>query len=143
MESRDQRIAAALAHVLIAANWMGMAGAAVIWLIEREHAEESGFQALQALVFQFAGLILTLLGVGGYMAALGAVMVIGSVSGDEGELLIGLVSVLGIPAMMVFPSLFLIYGIIGAYQCLQGKPFEYLLIGPVLRRLLSKKGMLS
>jgi hypothetical protein len=122
---------------------MGMAGAAVIWLIERERVEESGFQALQALVFQFAGLILTLLGLGVYMAALGAVMAIGTALGDEGELLIGLVSVLGIPGMMVVPSLFLIYGLFGAYRCLQGKSFQYLLIGPVLRSILSGKGKRS
>jgi uncharacterized Tic20 family protein len=140
VETRDQRIAAALAHSLIAANWMGMAGAAVVWLTERERSEEVGFQALQALVFQFLGLILTLLGVGAYMVALGIVMVIGFALGDEGGMLIGLVSILGIPAIMAVPSAFLFYGIFGAYVCLQGKSFEYVLIGPVLRRFLSGKG---
>ncbi len=117
-----------------------MAVAAVVWLTERERSEEVGFQALQALVFQFLGLILALLGVGGYMVALGVAIVIGSASGDEGDLLIGLVSILGIPAMIAVPSAFLVYGIFAAHACLQGKSFEYVLIGPVLRRFLSGKG---
>ena len=139
MESRDERIAAALAHALVAANWMGMVAAAVMWLTERERSPEVGFQALQALIFQLLGLILSLASLGLYVVAVAVAALIGFASGDQEGTLVGMVAILGIPGMMLIPLLFLAYGLLAARACLRGRPFEYLLLGPVLRRRLAGK----
>jgi len=58
----NERIAAALAHGLIIVNWMGAIAAALVWLLEKEKSKYVAFQALQAVAYQFIGLLIWMAG---------------------------------------------------------------------------------
>ncbi|TEU16170.1 MAG: DUF4870 domain-containing protein, partial [Anaerolineales bacterium] len=58
--STDERVTAALAHGVVIAYGLGAVGAAVIWLLQKEKSRYVAFQALQAAVYQLAGLLVQL-----------------------------------------------------------------------------------
>jgi len=62
--STDERVTAALAHGVGIAYGLGAVGAVVMWLLQKEKSKYVAFQALQAAVYQLAGILVQLIGWG-------------------------------------------------------------------------------
>lgn len=132
----NERIAAALAHGLIIANWMGVIAAALIWLLEKEKSKYVAFQALQAVAYQFIGLLVWMAGLFCYMATLfgGIGLATLLTPQGEGEGIIAFFSLAPLCALFLLWGLLIIYGLYGAYASLLGRDFRYLIVGPLVER---------
>ncbi len=151
--SQDERITAALAHAAVILSLLGMAISALIWVTQREKSRYVAFQALQALVYQLVTVLLGALGFACYFCSFFAVFVGvmttasrvppgGELQGTE-ALPVMLMAFLpfGVLALMLIGGILLVlYGMWGALQTLQGKPFRYILIGRRLERALQERG---
>jgi uncharacterized protein len=133
--SSDERTMAALAHGSALLNlFSGVGGpiaALVIWLTQREKSAWVAFQALQALVFQAAVVIITVL-------VVGVVWVVGFIVSFA---TIGIGTIVAVPVMiLVFFGGFamiaagMVYSLYGAYQIYQGREFKYKWIGEWVER---------
>jgi len=76
----NERIAA-----VIIANWMGVIAAALIWLLEKEKSKYVAFQALQAVAYQFMGLLVWMAGLFCYMATLFGGIGLAALLNPQGE----------------------------------------------------------
>jgi uncharacterized Tic20 family protein len=126
---------AALAHGSILLNLvvpgLGLVAALLIWLNVRERSRYAGFQSLQALTFQGAVLLATVLG--------GVLVVAGWLI--SGLLTVVLVGCLLMPfallltiAVALVPIAGLVYGLVAAYETYYGHDFRYWLVGEWLER---------
>lgn len=126
---------AALAHGSTLLNLvfpgLGILAALLIWLNVKERSRYAGFQSLQALAFQVAVLLATLLG--GILVAVGWV-----VSGLLAAVLVGCLlmpfALLLTIAVGLVPIAGLVYGLVGAYEVYYGHDFRYWLVGEWLER---------
>lgn len=125
---------AALAHGSTLLNLfpgLGILAALLIWLNVKERSRYAGFQSLQALAFQVAVLLATLLG--GILVAVGWV-----VSGLLTAVLVGCLlmpfALLLTIAVGLVPIAGLVYGLVGAYEVYYGHDFRYWLVGEWLER---------
>jgi uncharacterized Tic20 family protein len=132
----DERIAAALAHGLIVTNWMGAIAAAIIWLLEKEKSKYVAFQALQALVYQFVGLLIWIAWFFCYMATLFGGIGLATLLNPrgEGDGIIAFFSFAPICGLFLLWALFILYGLYGAYVSLLGRDFRYLIVGALVER---------
>lgn len=132
----NERIAAALAHGLIIANWMGIIAAALIWLLEKEKSKYVAFQALQAVAYQFLGLLFWMAGIFCYMVTLFGGIGLAALFNPQGEGdgIIAFFSLAPICALFFLWALLIIYGLYGAYASLLGRDFRYLVVGPLVER---------
>jgi uncharacterized Tic20 family protein len=139
--SQDERMIAALAHgsVLLGVPTNGIGGVAaalVIWLTQRDRSPYVAFQTLQALVYQVAVLVATMLlfgcwGIFWILIVTPSVILAPSSAAPPPGFWIGLVS-LACPLSLF--GILVLYGIWGAIRMLGGHDFRYLLIGDWLRR---------
>lgn len=140
--SEDERVLAALSHASIVANAINPAGIIVtslIWTIHRDRSPYVRAQALQALVYQGAVLVITL-----FLALFGGLCLTLSLlpallrpdlyrgSPPSYSVWIGVLTLL---VLLGFGVLATLYGLYGAYQVYRGRSFRYLLIGRILRPL--------
>lgn len=130
----DERIMAALAHLSAILPMWGILAPIVIWLTQREKSRWAAFQALQAIAFQIAMILIYIVGFACYMGSFFALM-IGGVLGSQVN---GIEPVFGLSFALPFLVLFslmgatllsIIYGIAGAVLTFQGKDFRYVVIG--------------
>jgi len=136
----NERIAAALAHGLIIANWMGAIAAALVWLLEKEKSKYVALQALQAVAYQFLGLLFWLGGLFCYMATLFGGIGLAALLNPQGEGdgVIAFFSIAPTCALFFLWALFMIYGLYGAYACLLGRDFRYLVVGSLVERYIER-----
>ena len=147
--SDQERTLAGIAHLLILASIYGVLLSLVIWWRERERSRYVAFQAAQAMIYQFGVYVLSIL------LAFAVIVVVwlpfiwvGPPVPDvspEGEVFTAvriftfvfvLVVTIGIVMMALLLSLAaIVYAVYGAVRCFQGRPFRYLLVGPVAERL--------
>jgi len=135
---QNERVLAGLAHgsILLGLFTNGIGGIGtvlVIWLIQKEKSAFVAAQALQALVYQVATLIVTMLVWccwGGLWTGMTLQPLIANPSAYENappaEMWVGL-------ALMIIPlgiwGLTVLYGLWGAARCLGGHDFKYVIIG--------------
>ncbi len=136
--AKDEEVMAALAHgsILLSIFTNGIGGivvALVIWLIEKEKSAYAAFQALQALVYQAAAFLLTMLA----WCCWGVVWMLGFLP----PLLANPEAYQDVPPpglwigmlLMVIPlaiwGLTILYGLWGAARCLGGHDFRYAIVG--------------
>jgi uncharacterized Tic20 family protein len=135
MPSDDERMLAAMAHASIIMNAFsggGIIAAAVIWATQRGRSPFVAHHALQALLFQGAGLLLTLLG----LLAWGASVTVGLLPALlRPDLYAGgpppffwLALLLGV-GLLSFVLGGVAYAFVGAAQAWRGQPFSYALLG--------------
>ncbi|MCP4538218.1 MAG: DUF4870 domain-containing protein [Chloroflexi bacterium] len=154
--TQDERILAALAHASVILPLWGLIAAIVIWATQREKTRFVGFQALQGVAYQLCIIMLAFLGGACYMCSfLGmfAAMPLG-IFAMEGvgnpDALGGLVAILITFLTSFFPfcvmgvflligATFVLYGLYGAVQVLQGHDFRYAIIGQRLEDYLSQE----
>jgi uncharacterized Tic20 family protein len=132
----NERIAAALAHGLIIANWMGVIAAALVWLLEKEKSKYVALQALQAVAYQFMGLLVWMAGIFCYMVTLfgGIGLAALLTPRGEGDGIIAFFSLAPLCGLFLVWGLLIIYGLYGAYASLLGRDFRYLIVGPLVER---------
>ena len=142
--TKEDRIAAALAHGLIIANLMGVMVAAVIWLLERDRSKWAAFQALQAAVYQFIVLLLTMAGWVFWMLLFFAsfIPIMARPTAYKGAappplFFISMASML-IPFAIM--GVLMLYGLVGGFLVLRGQDFRYFILGRLLERFLNKEG---
>ena len=133
----NERIAA-----VIIANWMGVIAAVLIWLLEKERSKYVAFQALQAVAYQFMGLLVWMAGLFCYLVTLfGGIGLAALLNPQgEGEGIIAFFSLFPICALFLLWGLLIIYGLYGAYASLLGRDFRYLIVGPLVERYLEGGG---
>ncbi len=138
--TNEERTFAAIAHagiILNGFNLLGLIGAAVIWITQRQRSAFVAAHALQALIFQALGLV--------------CVLVLSGVWG--GCLLISLLPALLRPELyrtappitfwlallsgliiLLFVICGVIYGLAGSWAAWKGQPFRYVLVGTLIAR---------
>lgn len=154
--TQDECILGALAHASVILPFWGLIGAIVIWATQREESRFVAFQALQGMVYQlvlvlgsflcFACYICSFFGTFllipvGIFAAEGA-DVPGAVGGAVGGMVAALTAfspfcVMGLLAIVWFA--YVLYGLYGALQVLQGHDFRYAVIGRRLEDYLRRE----
>lgn len=141
--TQDQRLMAALAHgsILIGPLTNGVGGviaALVIWVVQREKSAYAAAQALQALVYQAATTLVTMLAWccwGVLWVALIVPPVMANPELYENTVPAGFwvgLSLMAIPLLLW--GLTIVYGLVGAVRCLGGHDFRYAIIGRWLDR---------
>ena len=131
----DEVTMAALAHgsALVGLFTSGIGGiivALIIWLVKKEESAYVGFQALQALVFQIAVLVVTIiLGI--------LVAFFWTIAGILASVAIGcclMPFALALTFVIILvPLAGLIYGLYGAIECYNGRDFAYWLVADFLK----------
>lgn len=131
MPTQDERLMAALCHGAVLLPMWGLIASALIWVTQREASAYVRRQGMQAIAWQVLLLVVFFVGMGCY-----TVSIFGTIA-----LTAALDQFSGPPVFMVLPFgtigviflvmfLFFIGGIWAAVRSLQGRPFQYLLIGP-------------
>ena len=136
--SQDERALAALAHasIVLGVFTSGMGGivaALVIWLVQKEKSAYVAFQALQALVYQIATFLVTMLAWCCWVA-LWMVMILVPLINNPGAYDVnpppGLWAGLFLMAVpFAIWGLTILYGLWGAVRSLGGHDFRYAIIG--------------
>ena len=135
--TQDERVMAALSHASALLPMMGVIAPIVIWVTQKEKSRYVAFQALQALSFQAVMIIAWFIGMGCYIISFFgtfATTMFAASSGPESPASPAFVLAFLIPLLTIMILLFggfgmVIYGLIGAFMTIQGKPFRYLFIG--------------
>lgn len=122
MSENDERLWAALAHASVllnlASGFLGVIAALVIYLVYKDRSRYVADHAKQAFVFQLVWWV-----GGGILAGIAWAAV--------GVLSMFLIGLLCIPIALIislFPLAAVVYGVVGALQAYEGKPFRYWLI---------------
>ena len=139
MNTQDERVMGALAHIAALLPVMGIIASIVIWVTQKDKSRFVAFQALQAIAYQLTFIVVWLIGMACYMGTFfltfaGGIM--GSVNPDTSLLTGGLFFLpflvfFGLFALM---GIWIIYAIIAAVMVFQGKDFRYFLIGRWVER---------
>ena len=138
--SKEDRIAAALAHGLIIAQLMGVLAAAVIWLVERDRSKWAAFQALQAAVYQFIVLLVTLASwvVWTVFFTVSLIPIMANPAAYENAspppLFFASMASMVIP--FAITGVLVLYGLVGGFVSLRGHDFRYFILGNLVERFL-------
>jgi uncharacterized Tic20 family protein len=137
--AQNDRIMAALAHSTAILPMMGVVAPIIIWATQRDKSEYVGFQALQAVVYQFVMILLWFAGMAMYVSSFFLVFVPGMmVSESQSFPVFFFVPFLVMGALMLAMLAFVLYGLVAAAMVLQGEDFRYFIIGDQLKRYLAK-----
>jgi uncharacterized Tic20 family protein len=127
----DERTWAMLAHLSILLNlftgFLGTVAALVIYLVFKERSRYVAYQSMQAFVFQ----LIAFIGAGALAA------VAWTVSGMLSVILIGCLCMPVALLISLVPVAALVYAVIAALQCNQGRDFQYWLVGEWTRGILT------
>ena len=139
LPGQDERFMAAISHALVIATGVGMVGGAVIWILQRQKSSYVAFQTLQAVTFQFVGVMLMWAGYACWGCLYGVSMVPlltnPEAYGDSPPAFFW-ISLLLVGVPLALMGVWMIYGVYGAVRCLQGKSFRYLWVGGLVERYL-------
>jgi uncharacterized Tic20 family protein len=139
--SEDERVLAALSHASIIANIVNLAGliaTGLIWTTQRERSTYVRAHALQALVYQGAVLLISLVLTLGWGACLGLSLLPAVIRPDLYRSSPPNTFWFALACMAVpigFGILATLYGLYGAYRAYRGRPFRYPLAGRLARDL--------
>jgi uncharacterized Tic20 family protein len=127
LSQADERTWAMLAHLSILLNlisgFLGIIAALLIYLAYKNRSSYVAYQSMQAFIFQ----LVWWLG-GGLLVGL-----VWATTGILSLLIVGLVLIPLACVVSLIPLAALIYGIVGAVDCNNGKDFRYWLIGDWVR----------
>ena len=162
LSRQDERLFAALSHVTVLLPFMGILAPVIIWATQKEKSEYVKFHALQALFYQLALILLAVLGwicyflsfflsFGGMFLGMFSIPLAAAGGEPENPLLMIIAFLLtmipiAIPfltlgLMLILAVFFVVYGIVGAINAMQGNDFTYLFIGKrVLAFLADERG---
>lgn len=133
MPTQNDRILAALAHAFVLIPGWGIIGAIVIWLIRKADSHFIAFQSLQAVIYQLISVISGLC-IGLFTTALVIYLITPQTSQSAGSDFTSLL-ILGPTCCGGLLLLgYVGYGLWGAVSVLQGRSFQYWIIGSRLER---------
>ena len=138
---QDERIMAAIAHASIVASGFGIVAAVVIWLTQREKSNYVRFQALQATAYQFAGMLATLVAWAcwGCFYSLSFLPMVRDPQGfEDAPPALFLIALFSMAVPLLLMGLWWLYGLYGGWRTLQGRDFQYVGLGPLVRRYTSQ-----
>lgn len=145
--NQDERVMAALAHVAAILPLMGVIAPIIIWVTQREKSRYVAFQALQAVAYQLSMIVAWMIGMGCYFCSFFAMFLSIPLASSSGTtppvntlFSLGFIIpflVLGLIFLGVFA--FMVYGIVGAINAFQGKPFGYVFIGQRVERFMQQE----
>jgi hypothetical protein len=128
----DERTWAMLAHLSVLLNlvtgFLGVIAALVIYLVYKNRSRYVAYQSMQAFVFQLIWWF-------------GGGLVVGAtwaLTGILSAVLVGLVCIPLACIISLLPIAAMIYGVVGAIQCNNGRDFKYWLIGDWVRGELNR-----
>jgi uncharacterized protein len=128
----DERTWAMLAHLSVLLNlitgFLGIIGALVIYLVYKNRSNYVAYQSMQSFIFQ----LIWWFG-GGFLTGIAWV-----ITGSLSAIIIGLLCIPLACIVSLMPLVALVYGVVGAVQCNNGRDFHYWLIGDWVRGELSK-----
>jgi uncharacterized Tic20 family protein len=128
----DERTWAMLAHLSILLNlisgFLGIVAALVIYLVYKPRSRYVAYQSMQSFIFQLiwwfgAGILVGIIWV---------------ITGTLSAILIGLVCIPLACIITLIPLAALVYSVVGAVECNNGKDFRYWLIGDWVRSELTR-----
>jgi uncharacterized Tic20 family protein len=124
---QEERTWAMLAHLSILVNLvtavLGVVAVLIIYLVYKDRSRYVAYQSLQSLVWQLIGWVLA-------STVVGIVWVI---TGVLSAVIIGLCLLPFAILLSLVPIAAMVYGVIGAVECNQGRDFKYWLIGDWVR----------
>lgn len=127
--SAEARLLAALAHVSIVVQGVGLVVGMFVYVNQREKSRFAAFQALQAVVYQLfvfiAGMVISAISTGIGLVSMSMMEANGSTPASP--LLWLTISSMFIPLALM--AIVVIYAFWGGYQVWQGQDFRYPLIG--------------
>jgi uncharacterized Tic20 family protein len=135
--TQDERIMAAIGHASIVAGGLGIVAAVVIWLTQKDKSNYVRFQGLQATVYQFVGTVASILVwvCWGCFYALSFIPIVRDPQAfEDGPPPVFWISLASMVIPMALMALWWIYGLYGGWRTLQGRDFQYVGLGPALRR---------
>ena len=141
--SEDERVLAALSHASIVANVVNLAGmiaTALIWTMQRDRSAYVRAHALQALVYQGAVLLVSIVLTLFWGVCLGLSLLPAAIRPDlyrSSPPDSCWLALAGLSLPVGFGILATLYGLYGAYQTYRGRPFRYPLAGRLARGRLS------
>lgn len=137
--SQENRVLASIAHASIMISNMGIVLPIAIYALQKDRKNFTGFQALQAIVWQgtafsFNALIsIIMIGaifIPGLLAELSQNKS-GPVFVNNGPLIVFLIA---LSLLIIINIFFSLYALVGAVMTLQGKEFRYIIIGNRIKR---------
>jgi len=160
LSSQDERLFAGLSHITILLPFIGILGPAIIWATQKERSEYVKFHALQAVFYQLSLILVGLTGFicyflsffvsfGGMFLGMFSMPLAAAVGEGENPLVMVIAflvsalpvaipfAVLGL--MLLSGLVFLVYGVIGAINAMQGNAFAYPFIGKRVRAFLAEE----
>ncbi len=140
LSTQNDRIMAALAHTTAILPMMGVVAPIVIWVTQKDKSEYVGFQALQAIAYQLTMVLAWFVGMAFYFASFVATFISIPFGGSSNSFPVFFFVPFVVMALMMLGMLaFVVYGLIAAVMVLQGREFQYVVIGSLLKRYLQKK----
>jgi uncharacterized Tic20 family protein len=128
----DEHTWAMLAHLSVLLNlvtgFLGVVAALAIYFVYKDRSHYVAYQSMQAFIFQLIWWI-----GGGIITGIAWV-----ITGALSTILIGLIFIPAACLVSLIPLAALMYGIVGAVECNNGKDFRYWLIGDWVRGELDK-----
>jgi uncharacterized Tic20 family protein len=128
----DEHTWAMLAHLSVLLNlvtgFLGVVAALAIYFVYKDRSHYVAYQSMQAFIFQLIWWI-----GGGIITGIAWV-----ITGALSTILIGLIFIPAACLVSLIPLAALMYGIVGAVDCNNGKDFRYWLIGDWVRGELDK-----
>jgi uncharacterized Tic20 family protein len=132
---------AALAHGSALLFGMGIIAAVVIWVTQKDSSRYVAFQALQALVYQLAGILVQMIAwccwTALYFASFIPLIAVAEAGGEPPFIFFASMMLMFVPLGLM--GLWILGGLWGAVRALQGRDFRYLLIGDQLERWLTQQ----
>jgi uncharacterized protein len=127
LSESEERTWAMVAHISILVNlfsgFLGPFVALVIYLVFKDRSRYVAYQSLQSLLLQMIVWVC-----GGILTGIAW-----AITGILSAFIIGLCLIPFACAISLFPLASLVYGIVGAVQCSEGRDFRYWLIGDWVR----------
>lgn len=148
MSPQDERVMAGISHISALIPMMGLFAPIIIWVTQKDKSEYVAFQSLQALAYQLFMIVAYFIGMGCYMFSFFGMFFTIPFMPAEGSadpvsplaFIPMFFPFLVMGVLFVFGFVLIAYGIVGAVQAFQGKPFRYLLVGKWVERYLSGRG---
>jgi uncharacterized Tic20 family protein len=132
LSASDEHTWAMLAHLSVLLNlvtgFLGVIAALAIYIAYKDRSRYVAYQSMQAFIFQLIWWI-----GGGIITGIAW-----AVTGVLSTILIGLIFIPLACLVSLIPLAALVYGIVGAVECNNGKDFRYWLIGDWVRGELDK-----
>jgi uncharacterized Tic20 family protein len=137
MSDQEERILSALAHGSIVAQGLGILVGVVLYVTQRDRSKRVAFQALQAAVYQFVSLLVTVVLWMVWMVLHGISYIPlfqNPEAFEESPPTFFFITLVAMIVPLALMAVWLLYGLLGALQTLRGRDFRYAVIGRLLDR---------